>query len=224
MAIVVVVWYATSRRGDEQVNTEKVAMCYFYGKDNPNGVEDREWLRLDIDGNNATGEYQHLPAERDSKVGVFQGTVGEFDPYIAGRRADVWWDSMAEGMQVTEQLLLEFGEGSAVALFGEMMDRGDGTYVYRDASTATPGFPMAQVDCDTLAERLAVESYVREYIGDLAEDPVLGGTWYVTDLSIDTTNDAGDVEYEDGHIQKQNHFSYIYSDEGVEITNFNFGK
>jgi hypothetical protein len=72
------------------------------------------------------------------------------DPKISARTADVWWNSLAEGMQVTEQLRIQFGEGSAVALFGIMKDRGDGNYVYEDTTKLTPGFQMEQVDCAAL--------------------------------------------------------------------------
>ena len=125
-------------------------MCYQYYKDTSRGFADRAWLKMNILGDKITGEYQNLPAEKDSKVGKFSGTVGKMDPKISGRIADVLWDSEGEGMNVTEQLKIEFGEGSAVALFGEMIDRGDGVYVYKDATKLTPGFQMSQTDCESL--------------------------------------------------------------------------
>lgn len=213
---------------DKKITEESktVDMCFSYAKKTASGFEDKAWLLMKIDGEKVTGEYRNLPAEKDSKVGTFVGTVGAFDPYISGRRAEVMWNSLAEGMNVTEELMIEFGEGSAVALFGEMVDRGDGVYVYKDKTKVTPGFLMSQVDCESMLERQAVEKYLREHISDLAEPAVLGGTWYVLDTSIDTGNDAGDVTYEDGHIQKTNHFSYTFDTTTgkVEILNFNFGK
>jgi hypothetical protein len=97
-----------------------------------------------------TGEYKNLPAEKDSKVGTFAGTVGPMDPKISARTADVWWNSMAEGMTVTEQLKIVFGEGNAAAQFGEMVDRGGGVYVYKNTKQLNSGFQMSQVDCTTL--------------------------------------------------------------------------
>jgi hypothetical protein len=181
---------------------------------------------MDIKGDTVLGEYRNLPAEKDSKIGKFEGTVGDFDPQMSGRRADVWWISMAEGMEVKEQLIIEFGEGSAVALFGEMVDRGDGVYVYKDKTKLTPGFLMSQIDCESMTERIAVEGYMREHINELAESATLGGKWYVLETRVDTANDAGDVKYEDGHTQKENHFSYTFdpNTNGVIIENFNFGK
>lgn len=203
-----------------------VSMCYFYAKKTPSGFEDRAWLRMDISGDQVTGEYRNLPAEKDSKVGTFAGTVGAFDPYISGRRAEVIWNSLAEGMQVKEELMIEFGEGNAVALFGEMVEKEGGVYGYKDKTKVTPGFLMSQVDCESLAERLAVESYMRENINALAEPATLGGTWYVLETQVDTTNDAGDVTYEDGHMQEKNHFSYTFDSATSKVTieNFNFGK
>lgn len=123
---------------------EAIHICYRYID------KDRAFLKLNITGNTVTGEYQNLPAEKDSKVGTFTGTVGAMDPKISGRVADVWWNAKAEGTTVVEQLHIIFGEGSAVALFGEMVDHGDGTYVYKDVTKLTPGFQMSQTDCDTM--------------------------------------------------------------------------
>jgi hypothetical protein len=118
---------------------------------------------------------------------------------------------MAEGMQVTEQLKIQFDKGSAVALFGEMIDRGDGTYVYKDSTKLTPGFQMSQVDCTELDEQLVIEKYVRDNIKTIAIDKtVLGGTWYTTSVAVNATTNTGSVKYEDGHIQSNATFGYSY--------------
>ena len=129
---------------------QPIEMCYHYSKKQPSGFSDKAILKMTLTGtggSQVTGEYKNLPAEKDSKVGTFTGTVGPMDPKISARTADVWWNSMAEGMTVTEQLKIVFGEGSAVAKFGEMIDRGDGTYIYKDPTHLTNGFQMSQVDC-----------------------------------------------------------------------------
>ncbi len=129
---------------------QAIEMCYQYVKKQPSGFSDKALLKMTLTGTGGTqvtGEYKNLPAEKDSKVGTFTGTVGPMDPAISARTADVWRNSMAEGMTVTEQLKIVFGEGSAVAQFGEMVDRGDGTYVYKDATKLTGGFQMSQTDC-----------------------------------------------------------------------------
>ena len=135
---------------------QSINLCYQYSKETSSGFTDKAILKMTISGKNfdqVTGEYKNLPAEKDSKVGTFKGTVGPMDPKISARTADVWWDSMAEGMPVTEQLRIQFGDGSAVALFGEMVERAtdlNGVYVYKDPTKLTPGFQMEQIDCDGL--------------------------------------------------------------------------
>lgn len=196
---------------------EVVDMCYQYSKDTSSGLSDRAWLKMSILGDQVTGEYQNLPAEKDSKVGKFSGTVGKMDPQIGGRIADVWWNSFAEGMNVTEQLKIEFGEGSAVALFGEMADRGDGVYVYKNITKLTPGFPMSQTDCEKLDEKIIVEKYIRDNIKTIiSEKPVLGGSWYATSINVNPFTKTGNTTYEDGHIQGKANFKYTKN--GTQIT------
>jgi len=189
---------------------EAIAMCYQYSEENSRGFFDRAWLKMSILGDKVTGEYQNLPAERDSKVGEFSGTVGKMDPNISGRIADVWWDSFAEGMNVTEQLKIEFGEGSAVAFFGEMVNRGDGTYLYKDVAKLTPGFQMSQTDCESLDDKILVEEYIRNNVKTIVlEEPVLGGSWYITSVNINPSLKTGIMRYEDGHIQGKANFKYV---------------
>jgi hypothetical protein len=126
---------------------QPIAMCYSYEKKTAAGFFDRAVLKMIILDNKITGEYKNLPAEKDSKTGTFEGVVGPMDPKISGRTADVWWNASAEGMTAQEQLKIIFGEGSAVALFGEMKDSEDGRYVYAHPEKLTPGFQMDQKDC-----------------------------------------------------------------------------
>ena len=198
---------------------EVIDMCYQYSKNTSNGLADRAWLKMSILGDKVTGEYQNLPAEKDSKIGKFSGTVGKMDPKISGRIADVWWNSSAEVMNVTEQLKIEFGEGSAVALFGEMVDRGDGVYLYKDVTKLTPSFQMSQTDCEALSEKIIVEKYIRDNIKTIApEKAVLGGSWYATLVNINPSVKTGTVTYEDGHIQGKASFNYVYNGEEVLVS------
>jgi hypothetical protein len=41
-----------------------------------------------------------------------------------------------------------------VALYGEMIDRGDGIYMYKDTNALTPSFNMWQIDCLQLVEKI----------------------------------------------------------------------
>ncbi len=201
------------------VEKESIPMCYQYSEITQSGFTNRAWLKLDILGDKVTGEYQNLPAEKDSKVGKFSGVVGPMDPKNSGRTADVWWDSMAEGMKVTEQLKIEFGEGSAVALFGEMVDRGDGTYLYKDVTKLTPSFQMSQTDCEVLNDKIIVEKYIRDNIKNVApEKSVLGGLWYVISVNVNPAMKNGTVTYEDGHIQKKASYNYVRNEGEVLIS------
>ncbi len=144
---------AVTPEPDLTPSAQPIEMCFHYEKTLPSGFSDRAILKMSITGPGGTrviGEYKNLPGEKDSKVGTFTGAIGPMDPKISARTADVLWNSIAEGMTVTEQLKIIFGEGSAVALFGEMVDQGDGTYGYKDAGNLTPGFQMSQGDCANL--------------------------------------------------------------------------
>lgn len=202
------------------ISKEPIRICYQYSKQTSRGFVDRMWLQMNISGDKVTGEYQSLLAEKDSKVGKFSGTVGPMNPKTSSRIADVWWDSEGEGMSVTEQLKIEFGEGSAVGLGGEMMDRGDGTYVYKDATPLTPGPQMSQIDCELLQDQNLVDKYVRDNINTIVpEKPVLGGTWYATVVNINPSTKSGTMilTYEDGHIQRKAEFSYTINDGKVTV-------
>jgi hypothetical protein len=139
---------------EEQKNP--VSLCYYYLNKTDNGLYDKSWLRLDItNGVNVSGEFDSYPAEKDSKVGTFSGTAGLLNQNTMGRTAELWWNSLAEGMQVKEELNVEFGDGSASALYGEMVDRGDGVYVYKDKTALSFGPSLSQIDCEAFNTTLA---------------------------------------------------------------------
>ncbi len=220
VVVVGVVFFIIKNKEKEAViiPKEPIVMCYQYSKDTSNGFPDRAWLKMSILGNKVTGEYQNLPAKTDSLVGTFTGTVGPMDPKISGRVADVLWDTFGEGMHATEQLKIEFGEGSAVVFFGEMVDRGDGVYMYKDTTKLTPGFQMSQTDCESLDDKIIVEKYIRENIKTIVpEKPVLGGSWYATSINVNPSMKTGTMTYEDGHIQGSKSFSYVRNNNEVKI-------
>ena len=129
---------------------EAIGMCYSYSAPGKYGT-DRAWLRMDItNGTDIVGEYRNLPAGIDSNVGTLKGTAGPMNPATSSRIADVIWDAHVEGTNVKRELKIEFGEGSAHVLFGELETRADGVDVYKKDATFTPGFEMSQVDCETL--------------------------------------------------------------------------
>lgn len=134
-------------------NVNSRNLCFYGDSKTKNNLHDVSWAKLNITGDNVTGEFNYLPAEKDKKIGKFEGKVGAVDKVAMARTADVMWKSMAEGMTVTEQLKIVFGEGTAQANFGEMVDRGDGVYVYKDESKLSFGQIMSDVDCASLSDK-----------------------------------------------------------------------
>ncbi len=214
MVIVAFILYFIFAKDSNEVpvvapETTSIDLCFYKEVPTESGLSDKAWLWMNLDGEQVLGEFRNLPAEKDSKVGIFQGTVGAVDPYAMARTADVWWEAKAEGTTVLEQLRIVFGEGTASVGFAEMVDRGDGVYVYKDENNITYWQDLYDVSCDDLSERLLVEEYVRANIATLAtEEPVLGGSWYVVSLAVNLGADTVDVVYEDGHVQGTDTFSY----------------
>lgn len=86
------------------------------------------------------------------------------------------------------------------------------------------GFGLGYMDrsggLDPAVREDLVEAYLRDNIGNLSpEGPVLGGTFYVTDVDL-TGENQGVVSYEDGHIALAAVFEYEISGGEVEIASF----
>jgi hypothetical protein len=208
---------------DNQEQKNTVSLCYYYLNKTDRGLYDKAWLRLDLNGEKVTGEFDNYPAEKDSKVGTFSGTVGSLNQNTMGRTAELWWNSLAEGMEVKEELQVEFGDGSASALYGEMVDRGDGVYVYKDKTEMSFGPSLGQISCEDLDEINVVEKYVKDNIKTIATNkPVLGGSWYVTSIFVNYTLNEGTVTYEDGHIESKAIFQYDFDVDAKKVTILKF--
>jgi hypothetical protein len=137
-----------------QNDTKPTELCFAkFGQPNVRGYSDKYTLRLMLSGEGgiqATGELKLLPAEKDSKVGKFTGVVSAVDKIAMARTASLWWDTLAEGMNTKEELKITFGEGTANIGFGEMVDRGDGVYVYKDATKLNYSLSLTDVACSDL--------------------------------------------------------------------------
>jgi len=202
-----------------------VSLCFDYQGRGLNDIKDTMWLRMDMKGGQIYGDFANLPAEKDSKVGSFNGVVGPLEQDIAGRTAHVTWKAFAEGTEVLEELIIQFGEGSAVTFWGEMVEGGEGVYVYKDLNNLTPSETMSQIDCDALNEKLEVQKFVIKNIKDIAtNDPVLGGSWHGIDATIIPSTKTGEVVYEDGHIRSKATFSYEINGEEIIISDFEVGE
>ncbi len=226
LVVIGVIYFVNSKKVDVVVpvpvgiNINPINLCFYGESKTKNNLYDVSWAKLNITGDNVTGEFNYLPAEKDRKVGTFNGTVGAVDKISMSRTANVMWSSMAEGMTVTEQLKIVFGEGTAQAGFGAMVDRGDGVYVYQDEAKINYGQNMTDIDCNSLGDIVAVEQYVRANYKNLIQaKPVLGGAWYITNLHVSPSTKTGLMTYEDGHIEGSATFNYYLEGGNILIKN-----
>ena len=140
---------------EEENSTPKtIRLCFKSQK--PEGAEiyDTSWVLMDITGEKINGEFQYLPAEKDSRVGEFQGIVGPVDPNTMSRVADVWWDSSGEGVEATEQLRIIFGEGLLQVGFGEMEKIDEGVYAYKDIEKLYYSIELFDINCEDLVDQI----------------------------------------------------------------------
>ena len=137
-------------------NEDTIKLCFYNESETQNGFKDVTWLKLNLAGSSVNGEFQYIPAEKDSKIGIFEGTVEPVDKMSMTRTANVFWNSSAEGVNNTEELKIVFGEGNATVGFGEMIDRGDGVYVYKDPESLYFIDSMTDVACSDLDEKITV--------------------------------------------------------------------
>ena len=225
VVVAVAVYFGTKKEVVAPVSTDSkpIELCFAHiTQPNERGFHDEYTLRMLLSGTGGTqvtGQLNYLPGEKDTKVGKIEGTAGPVDKIAMARTADLWWDTFGEGMRATEQLRIIFGEGTASIGAGELFDRGDGVYVYKDPANLQYAFSLTDVSCSDLTERENVESYLKNNISTLSPvKAVLGGTWYVLTSNIDLTKKSGTVTYEDGHIQKKKNFTYTINDK-QEVVN-----
>jgi hypothetical protein len=195
-------------------------LCFAkFGVPDKYGSYDKYTLRLILDGDKATGELNFLPAEKDKKTGEIEGTVDPVDKATMSRTANLWWFTLAEGMSVKEELKVIFGEGTASVGLGEMVDRGDGVYVYKNPKNIFYTLNLTDLPCLDLTERANVENYLHDNIVELSPiKAVLGGTWYVVSDTVDLGKNSGTVTYEDGHIQEIKNFTYTTNEKGEVLS------
>jgi hypothetical protein len=197
--------------------------CYYRSSASVPDYFDVAWLKIKENDNLVSGEFRNLPTETDSKIGLFEGKIVGFDEENKIKKTEVIWDTFAEGMFAKEELIIDYNDYYVITYFGELYNRGDDVYVFKDKNNLYPQKKMEYLDCSELEEKLLIEEYVRENIKNLSETKeVLGGSWYATKIEIDNTNNSGKVWYEDGHIAQKAKFNYNYNSETrvIEITSF----
>ncbi len=198
----------------EVIAIKPIEMCYDLSDKTSRGFYDKALIKMQITGDKVIGEFKDIPSEKDSKVGKFEGTVGLLNKETMSRRANLLWDSEGEGMSAKEELIIDFGDGSAVVGYGEMVDNGNNVYVYKDKTKLIFSKNMSQIDCGTLDEKVSVEKYIKDNITTIAkEKAVLGGSWYVISVFVNPSKNTADVIFEDGHIQNKAQIIYTYTKE-----------
>jgi hypothetical protein len=209
-----------------ETQTQPTALCYYRSDKTASGLYDRAWIRLMLQGTAVTGEFNNYPAEKDSKVGSFTGTVSALDQMSMSRTASVVWNTKAEGMEAKEELLILFGDGSAQAAFGEMVQGANGVYVYKDKTAVTYQGNLSQIDCGALDEILAVETYVRatDLQALTKASPVLGGRLFVASVVVNPSAHTALITYEDGHIAGKGALVYSYDQTTKKVTVNSFTK
>jgi hypothetical protein len=123
-------------------NVDAAQVCYIWNTE----AGDKAQLSMDIRDNKVTGEFNWLPAEKDKKVGMFEGDVsvkkGE-----ASQTVHALWNTQAEGMMAVEELNIIYGAGVAAVGFGEMKDNGKGVYIYAHPDEISYAPNLSQTDC-----------------------------------------------------------------------------
>lgn len=222
IVIAFIIFFVISKQKDVLTNTqieEPSSLCYYNETLTESGLVDRSWLRLNFSGEKVSGEYHNVPAEKDSKVGNFEGVYVK-DELGVTSRADLVWQAEAEGVTVAEQLLVNFTTSEAFVAFGEMKLGENNVYVYDDPKNISYWQPLPSTPCEDLDERILVEKYIRENIQTLiSQETVLGGTWYVVSAVVDPLQNSVVVTSEDGHIQDISDFSYTVENGLVTILN-----
>ena len=95
-------------------NTTRELCFAKFGTPNSQGDADMYTLRMYLTGGTVKGELNLLPAEKDSKIGQFEGTVSAVDKMAMARTVDAVWDTFGEGMENKEQLRIIFGEDRSI--------------------------------------------------------------------------------------------------------------
>jgi hypothetical protein len=177
--------------------------CFYKHTQNQNGFFDNALLLFEKNSNQINGEFRNLPGETDSMVGNFEGqTTQSFSDNET--IVSTVWNSYAEGMYDKRELNFSYTEENAFVDFA-------GNTI------------LKKIDCNDLEEKLEIEEYIRKNIENIAtNEEVLGGTWYVTTVSVNPKTKTGEVSYEDGHIASNANFMYEYNKENNIINIINF--
>lgn len=92
------------------------------------------------------------------------------------------------------------------------------TFTLKTATTTAATIIVNNIE-NIMSDQTIVEQYIRDNIKTLApENPVLGGNWYVTSVTLDEAKKTGSMVYEDGHIQRNATFIYARTGDVVTVS------
>lgn len=216
------VWFLNSNYKDQksitppQNSNDLIYRCFYRSTQNEDGFYNIAYLKSSILEDKIRGDFYHLPAETDSKVGSFEGEISKKDDGELSSK--VWWNSFAEGMSIKEELVIKLKENTATVGFGEMKDRGDGVYIYKNPLDLYYIENMPEIDCGILEEKLLVEEYLRKNINQITtNNEVAGENWHVISVLINPSTQKGELTYENENIQSRANISYSYNNITKEI-------
>lgn len=208
---------------DTENSKDSNTMCYYRADKTKGGLYYRSYIIMNITGNKINGEFRNLSSEKDSKVGTFEGVLSNTNELILSNIATLWWNSLAEGINNKEELIIVYDNNSAKVGFGEMTEQADKTFVYKDKSSITYSNAISKIDCKSLDEMAFIEKYIQDNIKTIATNqPVLGGSWYTTNVVADIEKSTANVTYEDGHVQSKGLVEYTFDKEKGTITIIKF--
>lgn len=203
---------------------KEFCFAYLGDKDN-NNFYDKYTLRIYKEGDKATGELKFLPKYKDSKVGLFEGILDftYLNDQIVLKEGSFVWDTFAEGLNAKEELHIYFNDNKAKIGLGEMVDKGDGSYIYKDKNLVNyNSLILPMTSCFDLNEIEGIEYALKNKNNyKFLSEPVLGGSWFLVNFNLDIINNKGIAVYEDGHIQETKEFVYETDYKGF-ISSFEF--
>lgn len=139
----IAVWFIGHRPQTAPL-AQSEAACFYSEVTGSQGLKDISYLRLSGDRGMVTGDLGTLPAEKDAMRGTLTGTITDDG---AWSMLDAAYTYQAEGMTATEERSIRFDATHAEIAYGEMIDAGDGTWVYKDPSSISYSLSIPRVAC-----------------------------------------------------------------------------
>lgn len=115
--VLILVFWACSKNNQSNTDdseTHKELVCFKneYPYEDDSGLTDIEELTLNISGNEVTGEYNWLPAEKDQRKGKLKGTV-------IGKTISAKYVFMQEGIEDNADLTIIIENDKAIITGGD---------------------------------------------------------------------------------------------------------